>query len=146
MDDIRRNAEKRASIPNTTPIGESFESERKKQKAALVRQLDELDSSRVRKISAYTETDEYEYPDEFEEDTSNSLKEAEEEEEEVYDIAEDDQRFVYIQDSVPSFRNSSGATNRKESWKDFEALWNVVLPNSDHLMFIAVKALGSSQK
>ena len=57
MDDISRNAEKRASIPNTTPIGESFESERKKQKAALVRQLDELDSSRVRKISAYTETD-----------------------------------------------------------------------------------------
>ena len=56
MDDIRRNAEKRASIPNTTPIGESFESERKKQKAALVRQLDELDSSRVRKISAYNET------------------------------------------------------------------------------------------
>ena len=50
-----------------------------------------------------------------------------------------DQRFVYIQDSVPSFRNSSGAANRKESWKDFEALWNVVLPNSDHLMFVAVK-------
>ncbi|MBQ7619946.1 MAG: hypothetical protein IJS51_07440, partial [Treponema sp.] len=50
-----------------------------------------------------------------------------------------DQRFVYIQDSVPSFRNSSGATNRKESWKDFEALWNVVLPNSDHLIFVAVK-------
>lgn len=50
-----------------------------------------------------------------------------------------DQRFVYIQDSVPSFRNSSGATNRKESWKDFEALWNVVLPNSDRLMFVAQK-------
>ena len=51
-----------------------------------------------------------------------------------------DQRFVYIQDSVPSFRNSSGGVcNRKESWKDFEALWNVVLPNSDHLMFVAVK-------
>lgn len=51
-----------------------------------------------------------------------------------------DRRFVYIQDSVPSFRNSSGgACNRKESWKDFEELWNVVLPNSDHLMFVAVK-------
>ena len=51
-----------------------------------------------------------------------------------------DQRFVYIQDSVPSFRNSSGGVcNRKESWKDFEALWNVVLPNSEHLMFVAVK-------
>ena len=50
-----------------------------------------------------------------------------------------DQSFVYIQDSVPSFRNSSGATNRKESWKDFEALWNVVLPNSARLMFVAQK-------
>ena len=51
-----------------------------------------------------------------------------------------DERFVYIQDSVPSFRNSSGGVcNRKESWKDFEALWNVVLPNSDHLMFVAVR-------
>lgn len=50
-----------------------------------------------------------------------------------------DERFVYIQDSVPSFRNSSGDANRKESWKDFEALWNVVLPNSDHLMFVAVR-------
>ena len=51
-----------------------------------------------------------------------------------------DQRFVYIQDSVPSFRNSGGGVcNRKESWKDFEALWNVVLPNSDHLMFVAVR-------
>ena len=51
-----------------------------------------------------------------------------------------DQRFVYIQDSVPSFRNSSGGVcNRKESWKDFEALWNVVLPNSARLMFVAQK-------
>ncbi len=47
-----------------------------------------------------------------------------------------DQRFVYIQDSVPSFRNSSGATNRKETWKDFEALWNVVLPNSARLCLL----------
>ena len=56
MDDIRKNAERRAANPNTTPVGASFESERQKQKAALVRQLDELDSSRVRKISAYSET------------------------------------------------------------------------------------------
>ena len=55
MDDIRKNAEKRAANPNTTPAGASFESERQKQKAALVRQLDELDPSRVRKISAYSE-------------------------------------------------------------------------------------------
>ena len=56
MDDIRKNAEKRAANPNTTPAGASFETERQKQKAALVRQLDELDPSRVRKISAYSET------------------------------------------------------------------------------------------
>lgn len=56
MDDIRKNAERRAANLNTTPAGASFESERQKQKAALVRQLDELDPSRVRKISAYSET------------------------------------------------------------------------------------------
>ena len=56
MDDIRKNAERRAANPNTTPAGVLFESERQKQKAALVRQLDELDPSRVRKISAYSET------------------------------------------------------------------------------------------
>ena len=54
MDDIRKNAEKRAANPNPTPVGASFETERQKQKAALVRQLDELDPSRVRKISAYS--------------------------------------------------------------------------------------------
>ena len=58
MDDIRRNAEKRASNPSTAPAGAAFESERKKQKAALVRQLDELDSSRIRKISAFSESTE----------------------------------------------------------------------------------------
>jgi hypothetical protein len=39
--------------------------------------------------SAYTETDEYAYPDEFEEDNSNSQEAAKEEEEEVYEVAED---------------------------------------------------------
>ena len=58
MDDIRRNAEKRAANPSTAPAGTAFETERQKQKAALVRQLDELDPSRVRKISAYSETSE----------------------------------------------------------------------------------------
>ena len=56
MDDIRINAEKRAANPSTAPAGAAFETERQKQKAALVRQLDELDPSRVRKISAYSET------------------------------------------------------------------------------------------
>ena len=58
IDDIRINAEKRAANPSTAPAGAAFETERQKQKAALVRQLDELDPSRVRKISAYSETSE----------------------------------------------------------------------------------------
>ena len=53
MDDIRINAEKRAANPSTVPAGAAFETDRQKQKAALVRQLD---PSRVRKISAYSET------------------------------------------------------------------------------------------
>ncbi len=46
------------------------------------------DSLRSSEDSAYTETDEYAYPDEFEEDNSNSL-EAAMEEEEVYEVSED---------------------------------------------------------
>ena len=55
MDDIRMNAEKRAANPSTVPAGAAFETERQKQKAALVRQLDELDPSKVREILAYSE-------------------------------------------------------------------------------------------
>ncbi len=55
MDDVRRNAQKRAARPSTLPVGSSFESERQKQKAALVRQIDELDGSKIQKISAATE-------------------------------------------------------------------------------------------
>lgn len=55
MDDIRINAEKRAANPSTVPAGAAFETERQKQKAALVRQLDELDPSKVREILAYSE-------------------------------------------------------------------------------------------
>ncbi len=55
MDDVRRNAQERALRPSTLPVGSSFESERQKQKAALVRQIDELDGSKIRKISAATE-------------------------------------------------------------------------------------------
>ena len=47
MDDVRRNAQERAARPSTLPVGSSFESERQKQKAALVRQIDELDGSRI---------------------------------------------------------------------------------------------------
>lgn len=55
MDDVRKNAQERAARPSMRPVGSSFESERQKQKAALVRQIDELDGSRIRKISAATE-------------------------------------------------------------------------------------------
>lgn len=55
MDDVRRNAQERAARPSTLPVGSSFESERQKQKAALVRQIDELDGSKIQKISAATE-------------------------------------------------------------------------------------------
>ena len=55
MDDIRINAEKRAANPSMAPAGAAFETERQKQKAALVRQLDELDPSKVREILAYSE-------------------------------------------------------------------------------------------
>lgn len=51
-----------------------------------------------------------------------------------------DNEYIYIQDSVPSFRNSKQTSyNRRETYKDFEKLWNVVLPKSDHLMYIITK-------
>lgn len=55
MDDVRKLAEERAARPSSVPAGSSFESERQKQKAALVRQIDELDGSKIRKISAASE-------------------------------------------------------------------------------------------
>ena len=58
MDDVRKLAEERAARPSSVPAGSSFESEKKKKKAALVRQIDELDGSKIRKISAASEKDE----------------------------------------------------------------------------------------
>lgn len=55
MDDVRKNAQERAARPSTLPVGSSFESERQRQKAALIRQIDELDGSKIRKISAAAE-------------------------------------------------------------------------------------------
>ena len=60
MDDVRRAAEERASRPRSAPVGSSFESERQRSKTALVRQLDALDGSNVRKIAAAAETPEEE--------------------------------------------------------------------------------------
>lgn len=49
-----------------------------------------------------------------------------------------DKNYIYIHDSVFDFRNVTGEFyDRKESYKDFEKLWSVILPESDHLMFIA---------
>ena len=52
MEDVRRAAEERASRPGKTPVGVSFESERKQAKQALIKQIDSLDGSKVRKIAA----------------------------------------------------------------------------------------------
>ena len=56
MDDVRQAAQERAARPNRAPIGASFESERQRSKNALVRQLDALDGTAVRKIAAVSET------------------------------------------------------------------------------------------
>lgn len=58
MDDVRRAAQERASRAKATPVGTSFESERQRAKAALVKQLDQQDGRNVRKIAAATETQE----------------------------------------------------------------------------------------
>lgn len=51
-----------------------------------------------------------------------------------------DSKYIYIQDSVAKFRNVTGQVyNRKETYSAFEKLWDVVLPESDHLMFIVRK-------
>lgn len=51
-----------------------------------------------------------------------------------------DKDSVYIQDSIPEFRNEYGkAYNRKVTNAEFEELWNVALPYCDHLMFVITK-------
>ncbi len=55
MDDVRHAAEERAARPKKAPVGSSFESERQREKNALVRQLDAQDGRNVHKISAAPE-------------------------------------------------------------------------------------------
>lgn len=55
MNDVRQAAEERAAKPKSAPVGASFESDRQREKHALVRQLDALDGRNVRKIAASTE-------------------------------------------------------------------------------------------
>ena len=55
MKDVRRAAEERASRPKKAPVGSGFESERQREKNALVRQLDAQDGRNVHKIAAAAE-------------------------------------------------------------------------------------------
>ena len=58
MKDVKKAAEERAAHPSSTPAGSSFESERKRAKAALTMQIDSLDSSQIHKIAAVSESGE----------------------------------------------------------------------------------------
>ena len=57
MNDIQKAAEERAAHPSSTPAGGSFETERQRQRAAVGKQFDALDGTRIRKISAQTDTE-----------------------------------------------------------------------------------------
>lgn len=54
MEDVRKAAEERAAREKKSPVGAGFESERQREKNALVRQLDAQDGRNVRKIAAAT--------------------------------------------------------------------------------------------
>ena len=58
MDDVKRAAEERAARQQRPPVGASFESERQREKRALVQQLDALDGRNIRKIAAVSEAPE----------------------------------------------------------------------------------------
>ncbi len=57
MVDVRKIAEERANRPFNNPVGASFESERQREKKALVKQIDSLDRSSVRLIAAAAQAD-----------------------------------------------------------------------------------------
>ena len=57
MKDVKKAAADRAAHPSSTPAGISFESERKRAKAALTMQIDSLDSSQIHKISAVSDSE-----------------------------------------------------------------------------------------
>ena len=56
MKDVKKAAENRAAHPSSTPAGGSFESDRKRAKAALTMQIDSLDSSQIHKIAAVSDS------------------------------------------------------------------------------------------
>lgn len=59
MNDVRMKAEERAANPSQRPVGTSFETERQREKAALAMQINQLDGSRVKKISATAEREQH---------------------------------------------------------------------------------------
>ena len=56
MNDVKQAAHERAVQPPRAPVGASFESERKRSKNALVKQIESLDGRNVRMIAAASET------------------------------------------------------------------------------------------
>lgn len=55
MNDVKQVAHERAAQPPKAPVGASFESERKRSKNALVKQIESLDGRNVRMIAATSE-------------------------------------------------------------------------------------------
>ena len=58
MNDVKKAAADRAAHPSSIPAGGSFESDRKRAKAALTMQIDSLDSSQIHKIAAVSDSTE----------------------------------------------------------------------------------------
>ena len=58
MNDVKKAAADRAAHPSSIPAGGSFESDRKRAKAALTLQIDSLDSSQIHKIAAVSDSTE----------------------------------------------------------------------------------------
>lgn len=56
MNDVKKAAADRAAHPSSIPAGGSFESDRKRAKAALTMQIDSLDSSQIHKIAAVSDS------------------------------------------------------------------------------------------
>ena len=57
LNDIQKAAKERAAHPSSSPAGSSFETERQRQRNMVGKQFDALDGTRIRKISALTNTD-----------------------------------------------------------------------------------------
>lgn len=56
MKDVKKAALERSSHPSSIPAGNSFETDRQRQRAAVGKQFDALDGTRIRKIAAISDT------------------------------------------------------------------------------------------